>query len=97
MMCLFSEQRSQTLGSLSTDCIYLNNLGLHVPHLSTDYMYLMYPHNVSLCVDAFIKLYLVKKVALSCFISYDLTQRPVPSRTLTRLVSDLKFILCVQH
>ena len=27
MMCLLSEQKSQTLVSLSTDCMYLNNSG----------------------------------------------------------------------
>ena len=56
-----------------------------------------YPHNIFLCVDALIKLYLVKTVALSCFISCDLPQRPASSRTQTRLVSDLKLILSIQH
>ena len=54
-----------------------------------------YPHDVSLCVVALIKLYLEKTAALrhdvNCmfFISYAPPHKPVSSRTLARWVSDI--------
>ena len=54
-----------------------------------------YAHNVSLCVVALIKLYLGKIAArrhdvnFIIFISYASPHKPVPSRTLTRWVSDI--------
>ena len=75
MMCFWSGQRSQTLVSLSTDCIYLNNSGC-VFYISkilktsrpTSHQeaieFKAYPHDVSLCVVALIKLYLDKTAAL---------------------------------
>ena len=75
MMCLLSGQRSQTLASLSTDCMYLNNSGCvfyiskllktsrpksHQQPIEPK----TYPHDVSLYVVALIKLYLDKTAAL---------------------------------
>ena len=106
MMCLFSGQKSKTLVSLSIDCIYLNNSGcvLYISKLfqtprpkshlqPTEFK--AYPHNVSLCVVALIKLYLDKAAAprhdvnSMFFISYAPPHEPVSSRALVRWVSDI--------
>ena len=88
MMCLLRGQRSQTLVSLSTDCMYLNNSGfviyisklLKTSHSKSQQQpteFKAYPH-VSLCVVALIKLYLDKTAVLRhdvnsmFFISYAL-------------------------
>ena len=75
MMCLFSGQKSQTLVSLSTDCIYLDNSGC-VFYISKLFKtsrpkshlqpkeFKTHPYDVSLCVVALIKLYLDKAAAL---------------------------------
>ena len=106
MMCLLRGQRSQTLVSLSTDCMYLNNSGfviyisklLKTSHSKSHQQpteFKAYPHDVSLCVVALIKLYLDKTAALRhdvnsmFFISYAPPHKPVSSRTLTRWVSDI--------
>ena len=106
MMCLLSRQISQTLVSLSTDCLYLTNSGcvFYISKLlrtsrpkshqqPTEFK--AYPHDVSLCVVALIKLYLDKTAALKhdvnsmFFITYASPHKPVSSRTLTKWVSDI--------
>ena len=106
MMCLLSGQRSQTLASLSTDCMYLNNSGcvFYISKLlktsrpkshQQPIEFKAYPHDVSLCVVALIKLYLDKTAALRhdqnsmFFIRYAPPDKPVSSRTLARWVSDI--------
>ena len=75
MMCLLRGQRSQTLASLSTDCMHLNNSGcvFYISKLlktsrpkshQQPIEFKAYPHDVSLCVVALIKLYLDKTAAL---------------------------------
>ena len=75
MMCLLSGQRSQTLASLSTDCMHLNNTGcaFYISKLlktsspkshQQPIEFKAYPHDVSLRVVALIKLYLDKTAAL---------------------------------
>ena len=75
MMCLLSGQRSQTLVSLSTDCMHLNNSECvfyiskllktsHPKFHQPPIKFKAYPQNVSLCVVALIKLYLDKTAAL---------------------------------
>ena len=71
MMCLLSGQRLQTLASLSTDYMYLNN-SVCVFYISKlkktsrpkfhqqPIEFKAYPHDVSLCLVALIKLYLDK-------------------------------------
>ena len=112
MMCLLSGQRSQTLFSLSLDCMYLNNSGcvFYISKLlktsrpkshqqPTEFK--PYPHDVSLCVVALIKLYLDKTAALRhdvnsmFFISYAPPHKPVLSRTLARWVSDILHKACI--
>ena len=106
MMCLLSGRRSQTLTSLHTDCMYLNNSGcaFYISKLlktsrpkshQQPIQFKAYPHDVSLCVVALIKLYLDKTaplrqdVNLIFFVSYTPPHKPVSSRTLTRWVSDI--------
>ena len=100
-----SGQRSQTLASLFTDCMHLNNSGcvFYISKLlktsrpkshQQPIEFKAYPHDVSLCVVALIKLYLDKTVALRhdvnsmFFISYAPPHK-VSSRTLARWVSDI--------
>ena len=75
MMCLLSGQRSQTLVSLSTDCMYLNNSGcvFYISKLLKTSLpifnqqpieFKAYPHDFSLCAVALIKLYLDKTAGL---------------------------------
>ena len=75
MMCLSSGQRPQTLVSLSTDCMYLNNSGcvFYISKLlktsrpkshQQPIEFKTYPHDVFLCVVTLIKLYLDKTAAL---------------------------------
>ena len=75
MICLLSGQRSQTLVSLSTDCMYFNNSGcvfyiskllktLRPKSQQRPIEFIAYPHDVSLCVVALINLYLDKTAAL---------------------------------
>ena len=63
MMCLLSGRRSQTLTSLHTDCMYLNNSGcaFYISKLlktsrpkshQQPIQFKAYPHDVSLCVVA---------------------------------------------
>ena len=106
MMCLLSGQRLQTLVSLSPDYMYLNNSrcvfyisGLLKTSRPKSHQqpveFKAYPHDVSLCVVALIKLYLHKTAALRhdansmFFISYAPPHKPVSSRTLARWVSDI--------
>ena len=106
MMCLLSRQRSQTLASLFTDCMHLNNSGcvFYISKLlktsrpkfhHQPIEIKAYPHDVSLCVVALIKLYLDKTAALRhdqnsmFFIRYAPPDKPVSSRTLARWVSDI--------
>ena len=106
MMCLLSGQRSQTLVSLSTDFTYLNNSGcvfyksklLKTSRPKSHQQpieFKTYPHDVSLCVVALIKLYLDKTAELMhdvnsmFFISYAPPHKPVSSRTLARWISDI--------
>ena len=106
MMCLLSGQRSQTLVSLSTDFTYLNNSGcvFYISKLlktsrpkshQQPIEFKAYPHDVSLCEVALIKLYLDKTAALRhnvnsmFFISYAPPHKPVSSRALARWVSDI--------
>ena len=76
MMCLSSEQRSQNLAYLSTDCMHLNKSGcvfnmskLLKTSRPKSHQKLIefkaYPHDVSLCVVALIKLHLDKTAVLS--------------------------------
>ena len=69
-----SGQRSQTLASLFTDCMHLNNSGcvFYISKLlktscpkshQQPIEFKSYPHDVSLCVIALIKLYLDKTAA----------------------------------
>ena len=75
MMCFLSVQRSQTLVSLFTDCMYLNNSRcvFYISKLlktscrksyQQPIEFKAYPHDVSLCVVALNKLYLDKTAAL---------------------------------
>ena len=105
-MCLLSGERSQTLTYLSTDFIYFNNSGCafytskllknsRPKSYQQPIEFKAYPHEVSLCVAALIKLYLDKTAALRhdvnsmFFISYALPNKPVLSRTLAMCVSDI--------
>ena len=76
MMCLFRGQRSQTLVSLSTDCMYLNNSGrvFYISKLlktsrpkshQQPIEFKACPDVVSLCVVALIKIYLDKTAPLT--------------------------------
>ena len=106
MMCLLSRQRSQTLASLSTHCLHHNNSGcvFYISKLlktsrrkshQQSIEFKAYPHNVSLCIVALIKLYLDKTAALwhdvnsLSFISYAPPHKPVSSKTLARQVSKI--------
>ena len=106
MMCLLSGKRSKTLVSLSTDCMYLNNSGcvFYISKLlktsrpkshQQPVEFTAYPHDVSLCVVALIKLYLDKTAAprhdvnSMFFIIYATPHKPMSSRTLARWVSDI--------
>ena len=74
MMCLLSLQTSQTLVSLSTDCMLLISSGsvfcksklfkTSCPKSQQQSIeFKTYPHNVSLCIVALVKLYLDKAAA----------------------------------
>ena len=75
MMCLLSGRRPQTLVSIPTDCMYLNNSGcvFYISKLLKNSRpkshqqpteFKANPHDVSVCVVALIKLYLDKTAAL---------------------------------
>ena len=75
MKCLLRGQRSHTLVSLSTDCMYLNNSGcaFYISKLLKNSRpkshqkpieFKTYPHDISSCAVALIKLYLDKTEAL---------------------------------
>ena len=106
MMRLLSGRRSQTLASLSTNCMHLDNSGcvFYISKLlktsrpkshQQPIEFKGYPHDVSLCVVALIKLYLDKTAALRhdvnsmLFISYASPLKPESSRTLAKWVSDI--------
>ena len=106
MMCLLSRKRSQTLISLSIDCMNLNNSGCILLQIkviksftskisSAANKFEAYPHDVSLCVVALIKLYLDKTAALRhdvdsmFFISYAPQEHWLASRKLARRVPDI--------
>ena len=117
-MCLLSGQRLQTLVSLSTDCIYLNNSGCvfyiskllktsrpksHQQPIESK----AYPHDVSLCAVALIKLYLDKTAELRHDVSFPKQTSVIKNtgkvgiRYFTQgrysLPKHLKLILSVQH
>ena len=106
MMCLLSQQTSQTLVSLSTDCMLLISSGsvfcksklfkTSCPKSQQQSIeFKTYPHNVSLCIVALVKLYLDKAAAprndvnSKFFISYALSHKPVSARTQARRVPNI--------